>query len=171
MLQLRFRGKSARHHAVQVNDARLARVVKRLEDLPGQLLFQYLDDDGEPRALQSSDVNAYLREATGVHEATAKTFRTWSATLFAAVALGGLPVPGTKREAQQALHILYELIARELGNTPAVARRAYIHPAIVESYRAGSMPEQWHAASARGSPALSSDERKLLHLLEQTADA
>jgi DNA topoisomerase-1 len=122
-LKLRFRAKSGLLREMQITDRSLSRFVKAMGDLPGQQLFQYLDDDGEPQPVSSTDVNAYIRETMGA-DFTAKHFRTWRAS---AVAFDALIRPPTGFS----LTMLVELVASSLGNTPAIARKSYIHPSII----------------------------------------
>ncbi len=136
-LRFRFRGKSGREHEVDVTDRRLARIVLKLQDLPGQSLFQYLDDDGNVRDISSQDVNEYLREITG-EEFTAKDFRTWAGTVLTAVALGTAAASETKKQAKANIKHTISAVAEVLGNTPAVCRRCYIHPAILKAYLSGN---------------------------------
>ena len=164
-LRLRFTGKSSKVHEVALDDPRLARLVRRCQELPGQLLFQFVDGDGAPHPVRSSDVNDYLREVTGI-DATAKTFRTWNASLFAAVALAAQPAPETERARRAVVTAMVKVVAAELNNTPAVCRRSYVHPRLVERYLAGELATEWAATSARGSPDLTHDERKLLAFLD-----
>jgi DNA topoisomerase I len=166
-VQLRFIGKSGKGHTVAVDDPRLARLVLRCQDLPGQVLFQYLDDDDAPRPLRSTDVNDYLRTATGL-DATAKTFRTWSATLMAATGLVTLPPPASRREGTRAMKEVLSVVSSQLNNTPAVCRRSYIHPAVIEGYLDGTLPEAWRGARARGSAFLCAEERRLLGVLDSS---
>jgi DNA topoisomerase-1 len=132
-----FRGKSGKLHETGFNDRRLARVVKACQDLPGQRLFQYLSEDGERRAVESADVNAYIREAMG-EDFSAKDFRTWAGTVAAAKALT-LPecagLPPNPRSANTCI----KAVAGLLGNTAAVAKGAYIHPAILDAYAEGKL--------------------------------
>jgi DNA topoisomerase-1 len=159
-----FRGKHGVDTTVEVTDARLRRVVKQCQDLPGQVLFQYLDDDGEPRPVTSTDVNDYLRAAAGM-PATAKDFRTWMGTLMAACALASLPPPASATEGKRVLKGVLEVVSSHLRNTPAVCRGSYVHPAVVDSYLEGTLPERWAAGAARGSRRLIAEERRLLALL------
>jgi DNA topoisomerase-1 len=138
ILRFQFRGKSGVRHSVSVNDRRLARVVRQCRDLPGQELFQYLDDAGEAQVVDSGDINGYLKEITG-QDFTAKDFRTWSGTVLAAAALRDMPLPGTKRETERCVSVAIEAVAGLLGNTPAVCRKSYVHPGVVDSYRDGTM--------------------------------
>ena len=136
-LRFRFRGKSGRQHEVDVTDRRLARIVLKLQDLPGQSLFQYLDDEGNVRDVSSQDVNEYLREMTG-EDFTAKDFRTWAGTVFAAIALSTAGEFETKKQAKANIKHAISAVAEVLGNTPAVCRQCYIHPAIVKAYLNGN---------------------------------
>ena len=131
----RFRGKSGQKHEVGLRDRRLASVVRRCRDLPGQELFQYLDGDGNPQDVASDDVNAYLAAiAPGV---TAKDFRTWAGTVLAYRALRAIGRGATEREKQRNIAAAIQTTADGLGNTPAVARSAYVHPAVVDAYLDG----------------------------------
>jgi DNA topoisomerase I len=131
-LQFRFRGKSGREHVVRIADRRLGRVVRRCQELPGQALFQYLDERGRRRTVGSADVNRYLREATGA-DFTAKDFRTWAGTVLAAWALHGLPPADGKTQANRNVVRAIRAVATRLGNTPAICRRCYVHPAVIEA--------------------------------------
>jgi DNA topoisomerase I len=159
-----FRGKSGKDHEVSVTDDRLRRIIRRCQDLPGQLLFQYVED-GAVHPISSQDVNEYLREAS--HEdVTAKEFRTWMATLTCAESLASLPKPESERDARrQVTHVVTE-VSRKLGNTPAVCRRAYVHPVVIEAYESGELAKRWQRTPppARG---LIVAERRLLVLLER----
>src|SRR5450756_2244157 len=131
-LRFRFRGKSGKVHEVGVRDRRLARIVARCEALPGQELFQYLDEDGQPRRIESADVNAYLQDAAGI-PITAKDFRTWTGTLIAFHELRSRSAPLVAGVQPRAVvkHSM-ETVAGVLGNTPAVSRQSYIAPLVVE---------------------------------------
>jgi DNA topoisomerase I len=136
-LTFRFRGKSGQQHEVGLRDRRLARVVRRCRDLPGQELFQYVGEDGEPRDVASDDVNGYLADiAPGV---TAKDFRTWAGTVLAYRALRALGNGSTDREKQRNVAAAIRETADNLGNTAAVARQAYVHPAVVDAYLDGKI--------------------------------
>jgi len=139
-LRFRFRGKSGREHEVDVTDRHIARIVSRLQDLPGQDLFQYVDDNGDVRDITSQDVNEYLREITG-QDFTAKDFRTWSGTVLAAIALNVAGPFETQKQAKANVKNAIGAVAKILGNTPAVCRKCYIHPAVLETYLEGNLIE------------------------------
>lgn len=132
-----FKGKSGKVHATGFSDRRLARVVKACQDLPGQRLFQYLDEDGQRRAVESADVNAYIRETLG-EDFSAKDFRTWAGTVAAARALTR-PECADLAASKRNVDTCVKAVAGLLGNTAAVARSAYIHPAILDAYAAGKL--------------------------------
>ncbi len=135
-----FRGKSGTEHHIDLQNRRLARIVRRCQDLPGQELFQYLDENGEPHAVDSGDVNEYLQAITG-EEITAKDFRTWAATSLAALALRELEEFDSQAKAKKNIVQAVEAVSRMLGNTPAICRKCYIHPAIFDGYLDGSLRE------------------------------
>jgi DNA topoisomerase-1 len=137
-LSFSFVGKSGVRQKVPVADRRLASIVRRCQEIPGQRLFQYLDDDGEPQTIDSSDVNGYLQAVTG-QEFTAKDFRTWAGTVLAAQALRAMEAVDSDVLAKKNVVRAIESVASSLGNTPAVCRRCYVHPAVIESYVDGSM--------------------------------
>ena len=139
-LHFRFRGKGGKLHDVAVTDRRLARIVERCQDLPGQTLFQYRDDDGEFRSVESDDVNQYLREISG-QDFTAKDFRTWYGTVLAAMALQELAEFDSEAQAKKNVVQAIEQVAERLGNTKAVCRKCYVHPAVIESYLEGATIE------------------------------
>jgi DNA topoisomerase-1 len=134
-----FRGKCGKVHRTGFSDRRLARIVKACQDLPGQRLFQYLDHEGQRHSVESTDVNAYLRDVLG-EDFSAKDIRTWAGTLAAARALVTLPERAGETEARRNVVTCVKAVAGVLGNTPAVCRKAYIHPAVVEGYEAGALP-------------------------------
>jgi DNA topoisomerase-1 len=137
----RFAGKHGIKHEIDLSDRRLARIVKKSQDLPGQDLFQYLDEAGEVRDVKSEDVNDYLREIAGEPEITAKDFRTWAATNLAALALEELERVDSKAKMKRNIRQAIEAVAKLLGNTPAICRKCYIHPAVVDGYLDGSLAE------------------------------
>jgi DNA topoisomerase-1 len=135
-----FRGKHGVKHHIDLRDRKLAGIVRRCRDLPGQELFQYIDEDGDRRGIDSDDVNDYLREISG-QEITAKDFRTWAATNLAALALRELESYDTQAAAKKNVVQAVEAVAKMLGNTPAICRKCYIHPAIFEGYLDGTLVE------------------------------
>lgn len=137
-LVITFRGKGGKSHRISLRDARLARIVRSCKELPGQHLFQYLDDSGERRSVDSADVNGYLEEIAA-QPFTAKDFRTWAGTVLAATALGESDVFETEAAAKRNVTLAIEQVAAQLGNTVAVCRKSYIHPEIVASYLDGSI--------------------------------
>ena len=136
-LRFHFKGKSGKVWRLQVKDRRVARVVRACQELPGQQLFQYLDDQGEPRGVSSSDVNDYLREVSGL-DITAKDFRTWAGTVQAAWALMELGVGANVTQSKRNLKLAIAQVAERLGNTVAICRKCYVHPQIVECYLEGA---------------------------------
>lgn len=163
-LEFAFRGKSGKEHRTRVSDRRVTRAVRRLQDLPGQMLFQYLDEDGALRPVGSGDVNEYLRTASGT-DVTAKEYRTWMGSVLAAAGLAGLPAPESPAAARQGLKEVLTAVSRELGNTPAVCRASYVHPAVIAAYEDGTLADRWAEIPARSTRYLLADERRLLGLL------
>lgn len=139
-VQFIFPGKSGKKHTVTLEDKRLAKIVKRCRDLPGYELFQYLDEQGERRAIGSGDVNAYLREITG-KDFTAKDFRTWGATVLAACTLQEYSPFETQKQAKRDVVRAVEAVADRLGNTKAICRKSYIHPGLFDAYMDGSLSD------------------------------
>lgn len=137
-LRFRFRGKSGQEVELDVRDRRLARTVREIQELPGQEIFQYLDDDGDRQSVSSSDVNAYLREVTG-DDFTAKDFRTWAGTVLAAWALNEFAEFDDDAAAKRNITRAIKTVARRLGNTPAVCRQSYIHPEVLNAYLDGTL--------------------------------
>jgi DNA topoisomerase-1 len=133
-----FRGKSGTEHHINLRDRKLAMIVRRCQELPGQELFQYLDDEGQPHIVGSDDVNQYLGDITG-EEITAKDFRTWAATNLAALALQRLEAFDSQTKAKKNVLQAVEAVAKMLGNTPAICRKCYIHPAIFNGYLDGTL--------------------------------
>ena len=132
-VEFNFRGKSGKEHTRKLRDARLARIVRACRDIPGQELFQYKDPDGSYHAIGSADVNAYLKDITG-QPFTAKDFRTWAGTVLAAIALHEFEQVDTKAGSKQNLKQAIEHVAGQLGNTPAICRKCYVHPEIQAAY-------------------------------------
>jgi DNA topoisomerase-1 len=146
-LRLEFRGKGGKLHRMEVNDPRLARIVRRCQELPGHELFQHVDDAGHRRAITSTDVNAYLRAITG-QDFTAKDFRTWTGTVLAARALGGADA-----RSRRAVRLAVAGVAERLGNTPAICRKSYVHPAVIDAFLDGALP-RIAASGPRGAEAV-----------------
>ena len=165
-LRFEFKGKSGKEHNVELNDRRLARVIKQIEELPGQKLFQYVDEDGVRHAIESSDVNDYIREISG-DDFTAKDFRTWNGTVFAMRRLGVCGRPTTKTAGKRTVSAAMKDVARELGNTPAVARRAYVHPVVVNAYLEGYLDADAGVAETKPDAGLTPEEQCVLRLLER----
>lgn len=138
-LRFRFKGKGGKSHDIAFNDVRLARIVQRCQDLPGHELFGYVDDNGQVQDIGSADVNDYLREVTG-QDFTAKSFRTWAATVLAACALQELPDGRSNAHAKRNISKAVEAVAGVLGNTPTICRKSYIHPAMIDAYTLGTLP-------------------------------
>jgi DNA topoisomerase-1 len=161
-VRFQFKGKSGVAHATSLRDRRLARIVKGCQDIPGQRLFQYWDEDGQHRAIESADVNAYLRDISG-HDFTAKDFRTWAGTLLAAKALAMQPAPENEHQARQAVTLCVKATAGLLGNTPAVCRAAYIHPQVLTAFADKRLPRTF--ATCEGEQC----ERAVLRFLDRLA--
>jgi DNA topoisomerase-1 len=154
-VRFKFRGKSGVQRDVQLRDAQLAKVVKSCQDIPGQILFQYLDESGERCRVDSGEVNAYLREISG-YDFTAKYFRTWGGTLSAMCSFAGKPKPESEAAAKREITAVIKATAHALGNTATVCRKYYIHPVVIDAYRNGRLT----GACERGAA-----ERTLLRLL------
>ena len=137
-VEFHFKGKSGVDHEIDLEDARLAKVVKACQDVPGQELFQYYDAEGQRHGVDSSDVNSYLQEISG-EPFTAKDFRTWAGTVLASIALKEFETFDSEAAAKKNILAAIESVAQRLGNTPSVCRKCYIHPAILDSYVDGSM--------------------------------
>jgi DNA topoisomerase-1 len=169
-VEFRFRGKSGVFHAIKLQDRRLARIIARIRDLPGQELFQYIDDDGEPRTVDSADVNDYLRTVTG-EDYTAKDFRTWSGTVLAALALQEFEKFDSEAQAKKNIVRAIESVAEKLGNTPTICRKCYVHPAIIDAYLDGTIVEALRERATRelvdDLHNLSPEEAAVLALLQQ----
>ena len=136
-VRFEFRGKHGVRHSVEIADRRLARIVKECRDIPGYELFQYVDDEGERRTIDSADVNEYLRDIAG-EEFTAKDFRTWAGTVLAALALREFEQFDSEAQAKRNVVRAIERVAARLGNTPAVCRKCYVHPEVLGAYLDGA---------------------------------
>jgi DNA topoisomerase I len=145
VLRFRFRGKGGKQHTVHIQDARLARIVKRCQDIPGEELFQYIDDDGDSRPITSGDVNEYLRDISG-EGLTSKDFRTWGGTVLAAEALLRQGRFASETEARSHVVEAIKEVAAQLNNTPAVCRKAYVHPEVIQAYMDGDLVPAWRRA-------------------------
>jgi DNA topoisomerase-1 len=168
-LRFEFRGKSGVAHAVAVTDRRIASIVQRCRELPGRELFQYLDARGRRQIVYADDVNAYLRQITG-RDVTAKDFRTWTGTMLAAESLRAMGPAATKREAARNVLRAIDRTAERLGNTRAVCRKYYIHPALIDAYLEGvvlpPLPErEWRERQPHG-PTLRRHEAEVLAFLK-----
>ena len=164
-LRFEFRGKSGKVHKVDLNDRRLARIVQRCQALPGEDLFQYVDDDGVRQTVGSGDVNDYIREISG-QEFTAKDFRTWNGTLLAVAALKEVGAWTSQRQAKSHVLRAIDRVAEQLNNTRAVCRKYYVHPAVFESYLAGTMLERLqNGTKASVKSDLEAEEQAVVRLL------
>lgn len=159
-VEFHFRGKSKVEHRVTLHDPRLARIIRRVRDLPGQELFQYVDSEGQRHSVGSSDVNEYLKQITD-RDYTAKDFRTWSGTVQTTLALKALERFENVTQAKKNVVIAIEIAAKRLGNTPAICKKCYVHPLIIESYMAGAMFDLVEANSD------SEDDNGVLDYIEQ----
>ncbi len=170
----KFQGKSGVKHTIDINDRRLARIVKRCLDIPGYELFQYLDKDGEHHTIDASDVNDYLREITQ-ENFTAKDFRTWAGTVLTAIALRETEAFESESQAKKNVVQAIKAVAAHLGNTPSVCRKCYVHPAVLECYMSGAllqnlkkeMKEEVEREIEEHAASLREEERALMELLEQ----
>ncbi len=147
-VRFQFRGKSGIRHAIDLHDRRLARIIKRCQDVPGEELFQYVDGHGRPHDIGSADVNEYLRAVTG-QDFTAKDFRTWAGTVLAARALQEVAAFDSKAQAKRNIVKAIETVAKRLGNTRTVCRNCYVHPAVIDSYLDGSLLETLRKRAAQ----------------------
>ena len=163
-VRFEFKGKSGKVHSVQLHDRRLARVVKQCQELPGQELFQYVDEAGERHAVESSDVNEYIREISG-SDFSAKDFRTWNGTVLATRYLRLCDAPGSASAGKKLVSGAIKSVAAELGNTPAVCRKAYVHPVVVNAYLEGSLLPDAGVAEAKPAAGLTDEESRLVDLL------
>jgi DNA topoisomerase-1 len=171
VLRFSFRGKSGVEHTITVSDPRLARIIQRCRDLPGEEMFQYLDAAKKRQSVSSDDVNDYLRDLTG-RDVTAKDFRTWGGTMLAAVSLRAMGPPASRREADRNVIRAIDAVAERLGNTRAVCRKYYVHPALLSAYLMGltvpqppALPKR--ARRAKPGAALRRDEVLVLQFLQE----
>jgi DNA topoisomerase-1 len=175
-LRFSFRGKSGIEHSIAISDLRLARIVQRCQDLPGQEMFQYVDAFGRRQSITSDDVNGYLREISG-RDITAKDFRTWGGTMLAALELRAMGPASSRREADRNILRAVDAVAERLGNTRAVCRKYYVHPGLVQAYHLGLTVPAASAARARRrknerpEAALRRDEVAVLQFLQERVPA
>lgn len=171
-VEFRFRGKGGKPHSVKLADRKLAAIVRRCRDIPGQRLFQYEQGPGKYHSVTSSDVNRYLRDISGL-PFTAKDFRTWAGTVKAVLALAEAEVEasGALRAAKAALARAVLTVSQHLGNTPAICRKCYIHPAVFEAHDRNDLKQTFSSEllHARRTPGLSREERAVLNCLERWA--
>lgn len=167
-VRFEFKGKSGKVHSVKVSDRRLARIVKQCQDIPGQELFQYLDEDGKRHAIESSDVNDYLKEISG-SDFTAKDFRTWNGTVLAMRYLRLCERPSSATAGKRLVSGAIKSVAQDLGNTPAVCRKAYIHPVVVNAYMDGALDPEAGFVEPKPDDDLTSEERCVLTLIDEVA--
>ena len=167
-IQFRFRGKSGVEHELDLQSPRLAKIVRRCQELPGQELFAYVDDDGNVVDVGSADVNDYLREISG-QDITAKDFRTWAGTVLAARALAQVPSFRSAAQAKRHVAAAVKEVAAQLGNTAAVCRKCYIHPEVVESYMEQTLTVslQQRVTVGRGMHGLRQEEQAVYVFLKQ----
>jgi DNA topoisomerase-1 len=173
-LHFHFRGKSGQVHEIDLHDSRLARIVKHSQELPGEELFHYVDEEGQARSIDSADVNAYLHEIAG-EEFTAKDFRTWAGTVLAWRALAAREACTSKTQAKHNIVAAIQCVAERLGNTRAVCKKNYIHPAVVEAYLDGSLAKLLQARAGNGlakkRSSLSDEEAAVLEFLQERLKA
>jgi DNA topoisomerase-1 len=175
-VQFNFVGKSGKRHSIDLSDRRLARIVKRCLDLPGYELFQYLDDEEQRHVVDSADVNDYLDQITSDASAhfTAKDFRTWAGTVLACSVLRELETFETEAEAKRNVVRAIAVVAERLGNTPAVCRKCYVHPLVLETYLGGAMVKAFEdlveKEVARPPHALTKEEKQVMHLLRKNLE-
>jgi DNA topoisomerase I len=166
-IRFEFRGKSGKTHSVSLNDRRLARIVQRCQAVPGEDLFQYIDDKGARQTIGSGDVNDYLRAASG-QEFTAKDFRTWSGTRLAVAALTEIGAWTSQRQAKSNVLRAIDRVAEQLNNTRAVCRKYYVHPCVLDAYVAGTMLDTLRNGTRQETKTgLSAEEAAVVWLLRQ----
>jgi DNA topoisomerase I len=172
-IHFRFRGKSHVERTIDLCDRRIANVLRRCQELPGEVLFQYVNADGQPHAIEASDVNDTIREVSG-QDFSAKDFRTWAGTMLAATHLRKLEPAPSATAAKKSITSVIQRVARRLGNTPAVCRKCYVHPALLVAYSTGSLadafPQVVDEAPTGGDPhELTAEERAVVVFLRGQA--
>jgi DNA topoisomerase I len=172
-VRFRFTGKGGKQWSLKVHDRRIARIIRNCQELPGQELIQYLDDNGKPQDVTSGDVNGYLREITGL-DITAKHFRTWAGTVLAAMALQEFKVFDSAAQAKRNLRQAIERVAARLGNTPTICRKCYIHPDVIDSYLDGNLAleikSEVESELREGIAGLEPEEAAVLAILREPLD-
>jgi DNA topoisomerase I len=167
-VRFRFTGKGGKQWSVRLRDRRVAKIIRACQELPGQDLLQYVDDDGQAQRITSNDVNAYLRELTG-QDITAKDFRTWAGSVLAAQALKDVPGFRSQAQAKRQIRAAVECVAKRLGNTVAICRKCYVHPELIDAYLDRSLAARMSAPRAgisrRVRRELHPEELELLRLL------
>ena len=163
-MRFRFRAKTGKEWKLKVSDRRIARIVRSCQELPGQHLFQYEDDNREVRAVSSADVNAYLREISGI-DVTAKDFRTWAGTVMASIALNQIEPFTSDRIAKRNVKAAVAVVAEQLGNTAAICRKCYVHPKVIDTYMDGTLAKLLKRRSRKKLPQLRTEEKAALTLL------
>ena len=170
-----FKGKSGKMWNLDVKDRRVAKVVRSIQDLPGQQLFQYVDEDGKRQPVDSADVNAYLREVSGGADITAKDFRTWAGTVLASLALQEFEAVDSQARMKKNVKAAIESVAKKLGNTVTICRKCYVHPHVISSYLDGSLladiKQEVEATLSEGGDSLKPEEAALLGLLSRRIGA
>jgi DNA topoisomerase-1 len=183
-IRFKFQGKSGKRHMIGINDRRLAAIIKRCLDLPGYELFQYVDDDGTAHSIDSSDVNEYLRTITE-QPFTAKDFRTWAGTVLACLELRKCELCDSQTQAKKNIVQAIKSVAERLGNTPAVCRKCYVHPHVVDTYleagvlsaptkmrhTAGLLPEEVFVLALLRERAKETDDARTTRQLKQSLKA
>jgi DNA topoisomerase-1 len=164
-LRFHFKGKSGKTWRLNVRDRRIACVVRSIQELPGQHLFQYVDDDGAIRTVRSTDVNDYLREIAGA-DVSAKDFRTWAGTVLAVMALSAFAPFATQTQARMNVRRAIEAVAEKLGNTATICRKCYIHPHVVARYLEGRLPVV-RTGGSRPRAGLPREEAAVLRILSK----
>ncbi len=168
-LRFEFKGKSGKIWRLKLRDRRIARVIRACQELPGQQLFQYIDDDGERRGVTSTDVNAYLREIAGC-EVTAKDFRTWAGTVLATLALGEVGPFTSATDSKRRIRAAIDAVSTQLGNTPSICRKCYVHPEILECYLSGKLADEIRVGDGEAASAgLLAEEAAVLSYLKRVA--
>lgn len=167
-VRFRFKGKGGKEWDLDIRNRRVARIVRAVQDIPGQHLFQYLDDDGERRQVTSTEVNDYLRRVSA-RDVTAKDFRTWTGTVLAALALAEYERADSQAAAKANIREAIENVAAHLGNTPAICRKCYVHPQIIDAYLSGDLKLelQGQIADNLKKPGLRPEERQVLRFLKR----